>query len=169
MALGRAQVIEFIGTALHNFLPQSLTWEISSMNLMVAWKAVDLHELQTTITDYGCNASSQDGHDLRLSPIQLYLQSNEVAILLLACDHQRVTTNERKIQQLPLDKEWMTNSANLEQQLGTTSWVGSPDSIKAAFGRVGTVKGQHMQSLGTKKEEEAAEEGMAPDLDSLMK
>ena len=76
---------------------------------------------------------------------------------MLAGGRQHVNANEHKIQQQQLHKAWMANSANLEQQLGTTSWVGSPDSIKAALERVETSKGQYMQSLGTREEEKAAE------------
>ena len=125
-------------------------------------------ELQTAISEYDTMVSSHNGEDKRLSPIQLYHQGNEVATALLACARQHVNANEHKIQQQQLHKAWLTNSATLEQQLGTTSWVGSTDRIKAAFGRVGTSKGQYMQSLGTRKEEKAVEEDMAPDLESRM-
>ena len=69
--------------------------------------------------------------------------------------------NERNIQQLQLHKEWATNSANLQQQLGASIWIGSPGGIKAAFGRVETSKGQYLQSLGTRKVKDVVEEDVA--------
>ena len=103
------------------------------MNIMLPWKDVGKQQLQPAISDYDTMVSSQNGHDKMLSPIQLYFQSNEVATALLACARQHVKANLNKIQQTQLRKEWMTNSEILEQQLGTTSWIGSPDRIIAAF------------------------------------
>ena len=102
MALDQEQVIEFKGTALYNFLPQSLKWEISFVNLMRAWPDVELQQLQAAISDYATMASSQNGHDKRLSPIQLYFQANDVATALLACARQHVHASEHKVQQQQL-------------------------------------------------------------------
>ena len=77
--------------------------------------------------------------------------------------------NEHKIQQLQLRKEWETNSAHLQPQLGATSWIGSLGDIKSAFGRVGTIRGHYLQSLGARKVKDVAEEDMATDLDFRMK
>ena len=52
MALDQEEVIDFKGTALHNFLPQSLKWEISFMNLILSCKDADIEELHTAISDY---------------------------------------------------------------------------------------------------------------------
>ena len=168
LALDQEQGIEIEATDLPNFLPQSLKWEIRFMSLMLSWKDVVIQELHTAISDDDIMVSSHNGHDRRLSPIQLYFHANEVATALLACARQHVNANESKIQQMQLRNEWMTHSENLEQQLGTISWIGSPDSIKAAFGRVETSKGQYVQSLGSKNEENAAEKYMATDLDGRM-
>ena len=58
MALDQEQLIEFKGTALHNFLPQSRKWEISFMSLMLPWEEADIQELQSAISDYDIMVSS---------------------------------------------------------------------------------------------------------------
>ena len=72
MALDQEQVVEFKGTDLPNFLPQSLKWEIRFMNLMLSWPDADLQQLRSAISGFDTVVSSQNCHGKRLSPIHQY-------------------------------------------------------------------------------------------------
>ena len=104
MALDLEQLIEFKGKTLHNFLPQSLKWEIGFIYLMLSWTDADIHKLHPAITYYDIMVSSPHATTVtsRLCPIQLCFQSNDVATALLACDWQHLKAHDHKIQQQQL-------------------------------------------------------------------